>query len=513
MQIFKKFLKSILKRKKIVFTIGFVVLIILFFIFKPTDYSKNTTTEIAKYENLKQTVLATGQVVSSLDVDLSFNASGIVKDIKIKVGDNVKKGDVLMTLDQSKERANLTSAQGALSAAKARYTKINEGASNEQIAVSRIALENAKTEYENIKRTQATLVKNAYNNMLNSMPEARPLKGEKDYQAPIISGNYILEKEGVLNLKLYYSSAGISYDVSGLASGSGVNNLITAQPIGDSGLFIRFPDDDGISVSDWVIEIPNKKASNYLSNYNIYQAALKTEQSALSTAMSIVNQRQAELDLITSSARESDLELARADILSAQGSYEQALSFYNDKMIIAPFDGTITSIDIKTGELASAFQRVIVLQDVENMYLEANINEANVSMLKIGMPVDVNFDALGTENNYIGEIISIDPSSTLIGGVVNYKVKASVGSVVGLRPGMTANMTIKIKEKDSVIMVPSRSILVDDNGSKTIRKVINKKTKKWIEVPVETGIEADAGMIEVLNGVSEGDEYIVLIKN
>jgi hypothetical protein len=81
-----------------------------------------------------------------------------------------------------------------------------------------------------------------------------------------------------------------------------------------------------------------------------------------------------------------------------------------------------------------------------------------------------------------------------------------------LRPGMTANMTIKVLEKGHIIAVPSRSILTDTNGNKTIRLITNSKKKKWKEVPITTGVEGDGGIVEVLNGLKEYNEYVVLIK-
>ena len=274
----------------------------------------------------------------------------------------------------------------------------------------------------------------------------------------------------------------------------------------------RFPENWGLNVKNWVIEIPNKKAPNYLTNLNAYQSALNTKDSAISSAEAFVSQRQAEYDLKIASARRTDIEMAQAEVLQAEGSYEQALSRYNDTLILAPVDGSITSIDIKIGELAVPNKRAVLLEDVVNMYVEANINEANVSTIKTGMPVDITFDAFGTDKNYNGYVTFIDPSSNLISGVVNYKIKSNIPEVEGLKPGMTANMTIKAREKSSVLIVPTRAVLTDKDGSKTIRLITNSKKKKWKEIPVEIGMEGDGGMSEIITGLKEGDEIVVLIK-
>jgi multidrug efflux pump subunit AcrA (membrane-fusion protein) len=128
------------------------------------------------------------------------------------------------------------------------------------------------------------------------------------------------------------------------------------------------------------------------------------------------------------------------------------------------------------------------------------------------MLVDITYDAFGSDKIFKGNITKIDPSSTLVSGVVNYKITANVEQSENLRPGMTANMTIKVKEKNHVLTVPSRAILTDTNGAKTIRIVTNTKTKKFKEVPVSAGLEGDGGVVEITNGLKDGDEFVVLIK-
>lgn len=499
-------------RKKIFYGILIVILILAgYTIFKPKDNSANITTDIAKIIDLRQTVLATGQVISNTDLDLSFFSSGIVRSLKVNVGDKVKIGQVLATLDQGNELASLTQARGAVAAAQAKYQRILDGASNEEIKLAQIGLENAKRDYDRVKSQQETLVKNAYKNLLNSTPEALPAGGESDYTAPTISGNYNKEIEGKITISIYYTGNGTNFSVGGIASGSGIVTTTTPQPIGDSGLYIKFPSST-INITGWVINIPNKKAPDYLTNYNIYQATLKTQESALGSAQALIDQRTAELSLKEATARPADIDLAKAEILSAQGQLQLASANFEHTILRAPSEGTITKVDIKIGELAQASKNIMVLQDVNNVYLEANINEANIVSLNLGAPIDITFDAFGTEQVFKGSILKIDPSSTIISGVVNYKITANIFETPELRPGMTANMTILVREKNNVLTIPSRAIIKDKTGKKIVRLVTNSKTKTYTEVEVITGMEGDGGLTEITTGLLEGDEIIVLIK-
>jgi HlyD family secretion protein len=503
----KIFLKKISKKKRTWIILSVVLIIFLIIISKPNPNIKNVVSETAKLIDLKQTVLATGQVVSNTDLNLSFNSSGIVKSIKVLVGDKVKAGQVLATLEQGTAAANLTSARGSLAAANAKLKKVMEGT---EVTLAKIAIDSAKINYENTKKTQETLVKNAYNNLLNSTFGVSSYSSSDNYISPTVSGTYNLSKEGQIIVEIDLNDS--FFQTHGLITTEGNVSTTTPQPIGSSGLYIQFPSNETLNFTDWVIEIPNKKATDYLTNYNAYQSALETQQNALDQASALVDQRQVEYNSKLTSSIGSDVDIAQAEVLSAQGQVEQALAKYNDTQIKAPADGTITSVEIKLGELASALEKAIVLQDVSNMYIESNINEANIVGLTVGMPVEITFDAFGVDKIFQGKIISLDPSSTLISGVVNYKIKVSVEQVQDLRPGMTANMTIKVKEKDKVIAVPSRSILTNKDGSKTIRIITNSKKKKYQESPITTGLNGDGGLVEVTSGLSVGDEYVVLVK-
>jgi HlyD family secretion protein len=246
---------------------------------------------------------------------------------------------------------------------------------------------------------------------------------------------------------------------------------------------------------------PNTQASTYTTNFNAYNAALQTRASAISTAQAVVAADEAALAFKKRTARPVEVDAAQADVLSAEGKMQSAAAALEDTTLRAPADGTITKVDIKVGELAQALKEVMVLQDIGNLYLEANINEANIAEIKIDQPVDVTFDALGTDKKFSATISQIDPASTLISGVVNYKVEARIASIPEIRPGMTANMSILVGQISGILTVPKRAVLMHDGGS--FVRVVKDPTKKkitWTEVPVTTGFEGDEGLVENCSG-------------
>ena len=144
-------MRGFFTKKKIIWTI--IVLIVIggigYLVTKGKDKSANIQTATASRQNLKQTVLTTGQVVSALNLNLSFQGSGIVKKVNVASGDKVKAGDILAILNQANAQASLISAQGTLAQANANYQKVSAGATSEQVNVSQKAVNAAQVAYNN----------------------------------------------------------------------------------------------------------------------------------------------------------------------------------------------------------------------------------------------------------------------------------------------------------------------------------------------------------------------------
>jgi len=505
--------KKFFTKKKIIWS-AIILLAVLFIgyrIFKSGGSSANIQTGTAQKQNLKLTVLATGQVVSSTDLQLSFKSGGIVSRVNVKEGDVVKAGTLLASLSQSDQAAALTQAQGSLAQAQANYQKVLAGASSEDVAVAQVTLDNAKTSLANATQQQQVLVDNAYKALMNSSFTAVPSNSNNGSTSAAITGTYLSKDQGIYKITIYNTGAGQRFRVEGLETGDGLVS-ITPQPLGTRGLNILFSDIYPTPGNSWTVTIPNPQASTYVANYNSYQAALQTQTSAVSTAQSAVTAAQAALDLKKAQARPADVAVAQAQILSAQGQVQAAQSAWENTNVRAPADGTVTQVDIKVGEQAAPSKEVFVLQDVGNLHIEAQVSEANIASVQPGQSVDVTFDALGPDRHFNAAVQTVNPASTLVSGVVNYKVTASVNNVTDIKPGMTANMTILVAQKDNVLAIPESSVVNNNDGSKTVKIITDDKTKAYKEVPITTGLEADGGMVEILSGINEGQEVVTYIK-
>lgn len=520
-------MRKFFTKKRIVWTILIVAVLggIGYVIFGRGGKTGKILTDTVKRQELKRTVLSTGQVTSATDLGLSFKVGGILQNLYVKVGDKVKAGQVLAVLDQKDQLASLTQSRGALAQAQANYEKVMAGASSEDIAVAQravdaaqVTLDNAKSALQNTKAQQDVLASNAYSAMLNSTLSAVASNTNVSTPTLTISGAYIGMQPGQYIITVYNSGNGPRFTASGLETGDGAVKSSGPETLGKLGLFVQFSTTAVAGGDSWTIAIPNLKAANYVTNYNVYQAALQTQKVQVDSALNVLesarialSQAEAQLALKKIQARPADIASAQAQILSAQGQAQTAQAALENTILRAPASGTITSVDIKLGEQATALKEVIVLQDVENLHVESNVSEANIANLKVSQSVDMTLDALGPDRHFTASLEQIDPASTVISGVVNYKVTVSLSKNEEIKPGMTANLTILVAEKQGVLVVPARAVIDKGGGKKVVRLITDSKKRTYAETAVQTGLEADGGLVEILSGLSEGQAVVTFI--
>ncbi len=527
MNFIKKLSVKFTKKRIIWASVGIFVLFLIWVLFVRKGANTSVQTELTVKKDIQKTVLTTGQVVSSTDLSLSFQSSGVVRRINVKEGDDVYSGQVLAVLDQGSSGASLSSAKGALAQAQANLEKVKSAATSQDVAVSQATVDTASSVLENAKQNLLNQISNAYN----------------DANTVVISSTNLLFSNPQSNSPQF----GVSGTVQ--TNAQSVNDVNNAR----SGLNTTFADWQNkiaILTDSNMDQIANEslvylsRTSSFLSNVinllGIYtqissggsQTALSTYQSSVVSAKTtvdsaytaIINDKQAvksaefslaqakaSLALKQAPARPEDISIAEAQVLSAQGQYDMALSNLNNTVIYAPASGTITQVDIKLGEQATAMKEVIKLLNIGQLHTEAQVSEADIASVSVGQTIDNTFDALGPDLHFQSKVLTVNPASTLVSGVVNYKVTGSLENISEVKPGMTSNMTILVAEKKDALVTPSSSI-INQNGKKFVRVVDDPKTKTFHQVEVTTGLEADGGEVEVLSGLSINQEVVTYVK-
>jgi len=504
--------KKHLTKKRIIWYA--IIILILFsgwwFFIDRKNSVNNIQTKTVQKQDLQQTVLATGQVVSGTDLSLGFQVSGVVTKVNVKEGDTVYQGQILASLNQSSALASLTSAQGTLVQAKANYDKLIVGPTSEDIKISEDTVASAQQDLDNKYLGAKTALLNAYSKIDSSYNIVAYMQDKYfnalDQQGIKVTNAKIDLQNQVNGVELYSNPAGDNSSIDEAiihmlnALQNTYNDLSIVRDQCNIGVYyvtISSTDKDLLDAQKTSIITVTTSISDLQQNIASYKIALQKAKNQLA--------------LKKASATQSEIDAAKGQILSAQGQVDAARAALGNLIIVAPTSGTITQVNIKVGQQASALSEAIVLQNISDLHVEANISEANIASLRLNQLIDYTFDALGPDQHFQGKILTINPASTVISGVVNYKVKGSLENIAGIKPGMTVNMTILVTQKSDVLAIPY-SAIINRNNKQYVRVIDNPNGKTYHEVEITTGLQADGGLVEVLSGLIGGEEVVTYIK-
>lgn len=527
---FKPNFKS--KRTWIVLAIIVVLLIVIVPNFFKGNKAKYETAKVERGD-LVQTVDATGKIASSNDLSLHFDGTGIVEAVRVKEGDVVRAGQWLANLSLSQLNAAVAQAQASLDQKLAGATAEQVAVSAKEVDSAQIALNKAQSNLNDTTVLADKNLKAKYDYALNVLDDSYI----KMYNAYItvhgIQDNYFTSnsQDGttVRNNEEYEinipKSQAKSYIDIAKASGKSedidraISESITALNRILSALTTIRNICDGSSYQNWVTAAEKTSLDtqkSYISTAQTTVSSLQNDISVLKTENNnSINSAKASVD-----SAKANLELEQAnydslvakprdiDIAYYQALLDQAVASRNKAIIYAPIDGTVTKVNKKKGELISSSEAMIELLS-PHYEIEVDVPETDVVKLKLDNDATITLDALGSDTKFEGKILTIDPASTEIQDVVYYKVKVAINENgdTAIKPGMTADVLIKTDTRENVLFISSRAILTKtDTDEKYVRVLKNGKVEERV---IKLGLKADDGKVEVLSGLSEGEEIIL----
>lgn len=261
-------------------------------------------------------------------------------------------------------------------------------------------------------------------------------------------------------------------------------------------------------------------AKNSLSQYQIaYDKAAGDLKTAKSQAEQNINNatisvRSREISLTSAKndyadliapVKEADLASARAQLTSAAISVDKAKYNMEQATLISPIDGIISMLNYKKGDTIlgdSSAKTMATIINNDTLFIEANIEEADVSKLKVGDKARVSFDAIdGVTLN--GEISFISlTSATSANGIVTYLVRVLLTNdgKAQIREGMTATIEFVTAEALNVLNVPVAAVH-NINGGPAVEMADGRIAA------VTTGF-TDGKKVEIITGLKEGEAII-----
>lgn len=155
---------------------------------------------------------------------------------------------------------------------------------------------------------------------------------------------------------------------------------------------------------------------------------------------------QANFDLLTRQGEVRERrEAAQGQAQAAQGALDAAKAALAQASLLAPFDGTVTAVNVMPGDAVSPGQVVLVLADLNRLQIKTtDLSERDIVNVKIGQSAKVDVKALNKDFN--GKVIAISPMADKVGGDVVYQVTIELDSQPqGLMWGMSVDVEISTR--------------------------------------------------------------------
>lgn len=603
---------AFLKKKRIYIIAGLVLAAGAYALLRSPGGKTAFETASVERRNLVQTVEVTGELKPAARVDLSFKAGGTIDDIAVRIGDKVKKGDVLAQLKADDvvfaargAKASLALAQANLRARLAGETEQSIRVAEAQVEQARAAHEKAIADLASIRLTTADALKVAElnvqtaknnldnqdaivsQNVQNAYDSARTslLTSLGPLQTGLTDGDAIIGVDNTASNQLYVNVLGFlefgsveraknSYRVAKDAKISAEKSVTaltassTKEEIQAAGALVT---DAIMKVQTYLTDVQKVLAASITSQYltsadltakkatidadrtsvsaqnttvlnalqsirsseltktqtvdqlqDAYETALTNNETARTNATTQVRTAEtnvsiqragldsaiASLDLKKAPPRSVDVEGLRAAVEQAQVNFDKATNDLKNVQIISPVDGTITDVIPDVGELIQSGVTAIKLVGTERYDIEALVPEADIAKVEVGQTATITLDAYGDDVVFNGTVTAEDPDQSKVQDAVYYKIRVQIEPAGrDVKPGMTANVTIKTDERTDVLVIPLRAVRTKaDTGAKTVRILVNEQPE---ERDIEIGLRGDEGRVEVTKGLGEGERVIV----
>ena len=217
-------------------------------------------------------------------------------------------------------------------------------------------------------------------------------------------------------------------------------------------------------------------------------------------------------------------EKAVQQVKTAQESVKKAETNLNYATITSPIDGVVLSKAVEEGQtVAASFstpELFTIAQDLTNMRVIANVDEADIGDVKEGERVSFTVDAFPNDV-FEGQVTQVRQEATTTNNVVTYEVVISApNEQLKLKPGLTANVTIYTAEKQGVLSVSTKALRFTPTPE-TVGKMkiadCKGKNKLWtkqgntlqahsVQLGMSDGIHTD-----ILSGLAEGTEIVTTV--
>lgn len=400
--------------------------------------------------DLQAIVGTSGTVRAAQAMDLTFGVAGVVAEVLVAEGDRVHAGQPLARLDTRDLEAQVASAELSLRIAQSKLDDLKSPPTETEIAQAEATLASAKAAYEAAK--------------------AKPVEWQ------IAQAEATLEKA-----RKALQDAQAAYDA------------VAWRP--------------NIAMLPQATQL-QQATEAYQAALDAYRIAMASVSDApIKSAYAQMLQAQEAYDKLMAGPTEEELMSAEVQVTQAKLALDTVRKNLDNATLKAPFDGTITAVNISAGQTVAANTAAMSIADLAHLQVQANLPEVDAVQVKAGQRAEITLDALSTQV-LGGRVAKIALVGTVTQGVVNYPVTIDLDPTdLPVKPGMTASVSIIVDERTNVLMVPNRAVRsLGGNRGYYVEVLVEGQI---VQVPVTIGL-SNGSMTEIAStGLREGDTVVV----
>ncbi|MBX3011935.1 MAG: efflux RND transporter periplasmic adaptor subunit [Caldilineaceae bacterium] len=359
---------------------------------------------------------------------------GIVDTVTVEVGDVVKKGDVLVTLNTQELEWSVQQAEMGLESARLSLAKLNETVEATDVAQAEAAYLLAKENLTVVERGPTTEELNAAENSAASAWAAYEELKAGPTQEQLTQANASLRRAEIAR-----QEAQRAYDKIAWMPEAGT----TGEAAALQNATISY--EAAKAAYDETIQ-PAKASSlqSTLASAQRAQDALnvlksKPTPAELAGAKASLASAEATLAKMQKGPNENDLRQAEIGVEQALIALEKARLNLENARVVAPLAGTVLAVNVEPGVNVSGGAVVVTLADTRKLKLTVNVEQKEIRHIQVGQSAAVSVYAL-PDHTFTGIVDLVIPVSDTSTGLVNYPVtlRLTDESLAGLLPGMTA---------------------------------------------------------------------------
>lgn len=529
-------LATVPKKKKKVWLI--VLIIVAIVVVLIGSAVKNMTSQIETAANtveiepvekrdLSDSVSLKGTIAGVSKTNVMSLAAAEITAVDVQVGDLVKEGDPLVTLDQKdiekqiaelKTKINNANAIAANDAAQ-KQESLNEAKQDQASTLAKAtdSVNKAQASYDelvkkrddcqtklNNKKNEVSSAENAQNNAKKEMDNAQSaVYAAQDalskYQAENPGGNVTQNPNGTPATQTDPKLAELQQNVEN------ANRTYSAKQTAYSDAAAKYS-----SVK--------AEADSLQTELDTYPDALKSAEETINTAKTSYSDAETSTNRSIATAQNTvDMQKYQTSTTSdLKDQLEQLQKQLADCTLSAPIGGVVTAVNVSVGDKNTAGTTMITIEDTSSLKVIVNVEEADILKIQEGMQATVTTDATGDEEikGTVSRVVRVKNQSTNTNSTdtntsTGYSAEITIDNTE-LLVGMSAKAKIVIKDRGTQLAVPYDLIQYDEKGNAyvLVAQMNDDGTATAVRKNIKVGEEVDY-YTEVTGGdLKEGDQLI-----